>query len=85
MRSRNENCLKTAYENGQNSLFYTNLSFVLMSVNTGAYIFESPFILFWLYYLSIIINKYGVSQLEKSVYSELCSFLNCHVIINSDK
>lgn len=74
MRSRNENCLKTAYENGQNSLFYTNLSFVRMSVNTGAYIFESPFILFWLYYLSIIINKYGVSQLEKVYILNYVSF-----------
>lgn len=74
MRSRNENCLKTAYENGQNSLFYTNLSFVVTSVNTGAYIFESPFILFWLYYLSIIINKYGVSQLEKVYILNYVSF-----------
>lgn len=74
MRSRNENCLKTAYENGQNSLFYTNLSFVVTSVNTGAYIFESPFILFWLYYLSIITNKYGVSQLEKVYILNYVSF-----------
>lgn len=59
-------CLKMTCDNGQNSwIFYTNLSFLLMSVNTGSWFSEFLFILFWYYYLSIITNKCGVSHLEK--------------------
>lgn len=58
-----------ACDNGQNILLcYTDLSFLLMSVNTGAYFFEFLFVLFWHYYLPTITNKCGVSHLEKEIY-----------------
>lgn len=67
--------LKTACENGQNSLlFYTNRSFLLMSVNTGAQFFEFLFVLFWHYYLSIITNKWELAIWKKKCILNYVSF-----------